>query len=881
MSNAFSIEDLWRNDGPPLFHTEEDASGLFSSICTNTDAPETDFVAALAKRLAEELVLPSLDSLNGESLGETNPSVVDSSSPSPELHLNVTTEPDSEFELDVWDYPLLNETRACFAWETFSDPQHEEPASTYLSEVNGDIFDGPMGAQVDIAGDFDKIWTNAIQSGPLLEALFSVAKGGANVFFDCDEAESDFRTTLPNMRITDHSLQGSQALFQTAVQCGNQTRQLRAFIARTYRARTPFPSLVALAKAIGLILSAIEAHLTHHARHIRSYAQLHAQLEAPKMLLQGISQIVERARKCTSDSDVATRVYERLGAREMSSAAFNALFKHVFQATMLPCLQRLDVFIGLSSDLCNPAAPSRDTPELPGFIDAETTASICSLGSNLHLLRTHLPNHPLCDIPSESSSRPQLELSFDWDRITQICRKAERYESELSAAVLAHSTESRYGRKRHRFHDSDAESATFNWDEFALQLEDIHLVAFATGETRSSDPIEQATHAALLELPHRSDLVLEPELSMCPSLSLSPFILAQTRLVNAAVVRLIMRSKGLRDHLEVQYMFHLLGSGAFISRLVPALFDPTRSTTERQKGIVRAHESLGLRLGTRKTWPPASSELQLALMGILADSYTPAFTGKLNHALGVKSRGGHQLPGNLSFAVRQLPTEEADRCMDANSLYALDFLRLQYTPPEPIDAVITAEGLGKYDTIFKMLLRLQRMAFVVSRLPRDSLGRLSLKFGFEARHFVTACVAHFHGTGVTEAWCNLRNFFDAVEGSLAAEDRSGQLSQHTTHSLHELYKAHDHCLDTILSALLLRKRHAQVMKSLEDVFSSILIFAKDPKHEAVAMLHQDFTDKMGVFVLACQGLMGQQDKGGARGIERLLFALDTNRLRRT
>ena len=74
-------------------------------------------------------------------------------------------------------------------------------------------------------------------------------------------------------------------------------------------------------------------------------------------------------------------------------------------------------------------------------------------------------------------------------------------------------------------------------------------------------------------------------------------------------------------HLGLQRSFHLLGDGVFVSRLTAALFDPEQASTERERGVMRSGTGMGLRLGSRGTWPPASSELRLALMGILGDCY--------------------------------------------------------------------------------------------------------------------------------------------------------------------------------------------------------------------------------------------------------------------
>src|SRR6266700_2517773 len=96
---------------------------------------------------------------------------------------------------------------------------------------------------------------------------------------------------------------------------------------------------------------------------------------------------------------------------------------------------------------------------------------------------------------------------------------------------------------------------------------------------------------------------------------------AQAHLVNATTLRLFLRSHQLRTHISLQRQYHLLGDGVFVSSLSSALFSPELETAERRKGTVRSGVHMGLKLGSRTAWPPASSELRLALMGVLSESY--------------------------------------------------------------------------------------------------------------------------------------------------------------------------------------------------------------------------------------------------------------------
>jgi len=285
-------------------------------------------------------------------------------------------------------------------------------------------------------------------------------------------------------------------------------------------------------------------------------------------------------------------------------------------------------------------------------------------------------------------------------------------------------------------------------------------------------------------------------------------------------------------------------------------------------------------------------------MGLLSESYhsSELYRSSKDHKMeqhSHKAREPTELPGNLSFAIRTLSAADAEKCMDPNSLNALDFLRLQYHPPSPLHAVITAASLEKYDTIFKFLLRLTRMLFVISHLPRDLTTPQARKFRLEAHHFVTSCAAYFFDTGVGETWDAFEAYLDDVERRLELEDDVGDLGKRVGEGVESLREAHEACLDQILFTLLLRKRQQPVMAVLEEIFDLVLLFSQQCVRgglEEVAVLYERFSSKAAVFLNVCRGLVGkkgygkrkvsaygsvrQDAAGGENLIERLLLRLE-------
>jgi hypothetical protein len=249
---------------------------------------------------------------------------------------------------------------------------------------------------------------------------------------------------------------------------------------------------------------------------------------------------------------------------------------------------------------------------------------------------------------------------------------------------------------------------------------------------------------------------------------------------------------------------------------------------ERRAGKVRSGVDTGLRLGSRDTWPPASSELRLVLIGLLGDCYfgtTDADDDKTH------LRKENELPGGMSFGIRELSDEEIDRCRNPNAIQALDFLRLQYTPPRVLESIITVRSLDKYDRLFKHLLRLLRMVSAVKSLIRDSTSRLSLsgdtrnvfqKFRVDAQHFVLALSDYCFHIGIGSIWQRFQETLAKIEHCINRGDIDGTIE--AAHSVPRLRDYHEDILDQMLFALFLSKRHAQAAKLLESIFGIILAF---------------------------------------------------------
>lgn len=512
---------------------------------------------------------------------------------------------------------------------------------------------------------------------------------------------------------------------------------------------------------------------------------------------------------------------------------------------------------------------------MPCFITEEDAEVIFETGRALRLLQAHTPEHPLANSqtihPAENSA---LDWRFSWEDVEIIQLKASLYQSRLMEAIRI-------------FHHSESLQERPSVDTQASAQLDNDVSA--SRDVSHSPIVESLAEIPILEeIPKNLDFLSQsvmkfttpscgtaesentsfaPPLSLVPLLSFNPIISTQALLVNQACLRLLFKEHQLRLHLSLQLRYNLFGDGLFASRLSHALFDPDLQSAERRKGHSRSGV-WGLKLGARDTWPPASSELRLALMGILNESYYDADPSQETASF------RNELPGGLSFAIRDMAEDELKQCMDPDSIGALDFLRLQYRPPSPIDAVISFSSMEKYDLLFKLLLRGTRMIFVVNQLSRDATERFARsrrtsiiirRFKLEAHHFVSAICTYFFD-GVKSNWGVFAQKLDDIEKRL---DEYGSGEQQ---GLHDLRDFHEKMLDRLMFALLLRQRQAQVMKLLEEIFSSILLFARHSRSEAavtkaendgkIENLHEKFRKKVKVFVSVCRGLSERRGPGG-------------------
>jgi hypothetical protein len=179
----------------------------------------------------------------------------------------------------------------------------------------------------------------------------------------------------------------------------------------------------------------------------------------------------------------------------------------------------------------------------------------------------------------------------------------------------------------------------------------------------------------------------------------------------------------------------------------------------------------------------------------------------------------------------------------------MDFLYIAYNPPAPLNMLITATSMEKYNRLFCHLLRLNRMSIVMADIYRLSHNRalatpesesLLTPLRFQMLHFVEALRAYTFECAVAEPWLHLTRtlkkvatLLDSSSSTLLDVQMDNYEQQHQQQeemdhalmgitNLAELHEFHEHTLDRMLDRCLLRQEHAILHKIIEAIFGLIL-----------------------------------------------------------
>ncbi|PGH11531.1 hypothetical protein AJ80_07097 [Polytolypa hystricis UAMH7299] len=869
-TNPYSIEDLWE---PTYLSTRS-----FPTLETFTwDQAFPDLARGIFKKPANlfdnnesnvfQLDVFDLELLDPISDGETLPS---SSASQIDGGREEKEKAPEEIE-HIWTLESLSQPPSNVgilrSWDTFPNCDARDPAPAYLSEAGPRGFDAALSHHATDTGLENS--GRVARSDAFIAALFKLGLGWNSIFFRFNEQTRKFEKDMKDVRVSGISLPAVDGLIEEILQCGTQVRSLRRFILAVPMATdTPTP-ISSLAHSISVLLDSLDQGILERCKLNPTLLQTQMLFRRASCLLSSLVALVKNFKNDMTDGEVISMVFTTCDHYAHQFVWLADILHEVTTRVAEPWCSLVESWIGLRPEpptlielsgngrgfidinyVSNATSNRHDvdlvfhSQAMPIFVPADHVQTIFESGKSLRLLKTFHPKHPLIRRNQVNNSISlSLQSSITWDDIDRIQQKANQYESILRTEILRYNAVNK--KRSNTVSEESFPSPRLQKDLISIDNvfdlfnieengEEVNLLPGRSPNYPSRlATLLSETQCFNLEKSPMGESRFGPPLSSSVYLSLSPVISAQTRLVNFSCLHLLFKGHKIREHLQLQWRFQLLGDGIFSSMLSHILFDPNMQSSERKRGVMRGNYT-GLRLGSRDTWPPASSELRLVLSGLLSECYDG---GTLDTAT------ARQLPGGLSFSIRELTGQELLRCKDPNSIAALDFLRLQYHAPTVLEAVITPKSLHKYDHLFKHLLRLTRMLAVVHGLVHDSKTRtrnrytnlprrpsnLSLvhKFRFEAQHFVQSFSEYCFHIGVGDTWTRFSKTLLKIERCIDAGDIDGTMEH--ARGLHLLREYHEDVLDQILFALFLSKKHAAASKLVEDIFETILSFAQVSK----------------------------------------------------
>ncbi|ELR03908.1 hypothetical protein GMDG_06442 [Pseudogymnoascus destructans 20631-21] len=873
--NAFAIPDLWASS--KYFPESGDSySFLFSQLKVD-DISEKLPEQSLSHGGGNFFALADFPFENPE------PSIISTSTPPPlsERGEEINNEADDGY-VDIWSFAPEEELKSAnyLTWDAFDEQREEAPQTCYVSEGGPQLFDAAVADDTSPL-QIDNQDAVVVSGSTYASSLLALGLGRDSVLFTWNEETKEFECTLKSVRTSGCSTELTHDVTALFLRCGNTTKALRSFTDKAYLKHRS-PGRIALADAIGTVLSTLQSHLNIPASSLQSILKLQSLFRPVSHLLTIFHELIVAAGSAQNDEVMLSNLLQFIEQTEHRTDSTQTILLEVLSRVSRPFLDFAGEWLGIQRETGMPLVKGSvgksfvkaedrlwideqgmeirtpdfvlDEARVPSFMPEGDMQILFEAGRSLRLLREHQPEHPLArgDFVTTAAAKPVLEWEFSWRNIEAIGERARQYEKDLTAAIEKYSTSGTTTSPPCLAPPAEEKEELNLFGKPAEEMQAHLLASLNTLTTPPLTPTSTLTNLLTTHLttaPTSSISALTPlplPLPLTPHLSLSPLLTPLSTHLSHATLSLLLRSN-LSTHLSLHRSFSLLGSGVFASRLAHALFDPDLGTAERQRGVVR-EGVMGLRLGGRgrwgggcggeASWPPGGSELRLVLSGVLSESYaatTPRApsrpsTSSSSPAFEIGGRVGTytaptMLPGDLSFGVRHMTSAEIGACLDPSSLSALDFLRLVYKPPAPLDAVITPESLHMYDRAFGALLRCLRVRFVMGELFRASKtwkgrsGRCAARFRNEAQHVVNAICSHFE-SGVTAAWGVMEAKMREVEECL----QPGGVGLAAGEGVEGLRRYHERVLERMMGVLFLRGRQSVVRGVLEGVLGCVLGF---------------------------------------------------------
>jgi hypothetical protein len=755
---------------------------------------------------------------------------------------------------DIWVLPEIRDAprqNKLTSWDHFLKENHAEPSSRYLSEANNHTFDAVLALE---SGNRS---AKIVPTNDYLEAMLELCLGRSSRYRWWNIERADFSNVVADLTVSGLS----QSMFKEVQRAETMGLHMRRLLESPLIKTAPTtPGAVALDAAAKAVAVAVRYYMESQRTRIKTFLQLDGAIAGPTEMLR----IVEEAHRTAMSQKNDHAVVQILATCTVITASawpwLVDVMYYLLSVAAQPLLSQLAIELGMKDGVHQPFAVLEGDGEssCAAFCSDDVSKLISEVRECRQLLLEN-SSQQTPEVRDGSAVAAELTLCSTWREVILLQSQARAYElaskpgrADLGAHIALKKSHENVALRPSAV---DTSPLFFQPPTFDTVSSEIGVV-----DPRVADIVTRClSHGAQkhsdLQVPHEKIF----------DLSLMPAVTAQHRILSYEALTLLYDQCKLRSHLGHLHQFHLFGNGLFAARVSRALFDSDESSGE---GLRRDGNTTGLRLQDREAWPPRSSELRLVLMGILSEHVSKSQNGELENA--------------VSFSLRDLPEDELERCRDVDSIHALDFLCLQYKPPNSmLGAVICSSSLQKYDRILRHLLRVLRMKSVAQGLIREVTGRNSgpcetdeRRFRIQIQHLIATVADYTHNIAINELWTT----FDSKQAEMEALVQQGdyEATLEAARCLEHLKHLHESCLDDILRALLLKEKQAKARTTLEELLGIILRYAaavrkrgstdEQESRDTTKRYHDDFSRILSEFKAAMQGMSGKP--------EQLLLRLD-------
>ncbi|XP_058459992.1 gamma-tubulin complex component 6 [Malaya genurostris] len=196
----------------------------------------------------------------------------------------------------------------------------------------------------------------------------------------------------------------------------------------------------------------------------------------------------------------------------------------------------------------------------------------------------------------------------------------------------------------------------------------------------------------------------------------------------------------------------------------------------------------------------------------------------LDSALCSSAAGADKNADRLSFNVEQIP-----ECFELFHPNAISMLNLSYRVEWPLNLILNPETIEQYTNIFKYLVKVRRVSFVLGKsfqLLKEVLKQFGKRILGSPQYSRVQLISHKLSHLVNA----LKNYI--TSSALQASWETFRKDLETAESMEDLYRKHTTYIKRILFLCLLNKKSLEFYNNMEDIFRVVLRFYKHLKSKA-------------------------------------------------